>query len=115
MSASRTYLDFVRDMVDAIEKIEEFTAEMDYHDFAMHDKTAYAVIHALEIIGEATKQLPDPVRERYPQIPWRSIASMRDKLIHSYFNVNRAIVWQTVREDLPVLLPVLREILVADG
>ena len=58
---------------------------MDYNDFVNDTKTVYAVIRALEIIGEATKNVPDSIRDKYPVLPWKSMAGMRDKLIHAFF------------------------------
>ncbi|MGB7297586.1 MAG: DUF86 domain-containing protein [Candidatus Aminicenantales bacterium] len=81
------------------------------HDATDSEKTAFAVVRALEILGEAAKRVPQQVRDRYPEIPWRSMAGIRDKLIHDYENVNLEIVWKTVTEDLPALLPKLDQIL----
>jgi uncharacterized protein with HEPN domain len=67
-------------------------------------------VRALEIIGEATKRIPDDVRQRYPEVPWRAMAGIRDKLIHDYVSVNLEVVWKTVREDLPGLLQQLAKI-----
>jgi uncharacterized protein with HEPN domain len=69
------------------------------------------VIRALEIIGEATKQVPQSVKDSYPEVPWRQMAGMRDKLIHDYFGVNLVVVWKTVIEDLPNLEPLIRHVL----
>ena len=72
---------------------------------------AYAVIRALEIIGEAVKQLPENFYSEYPEIPWRDIARMRDKLIHKYFGVNLAIVWKTITDSIPALKSVIQAML----
>lgn len=69
------------------------------------------MVRCIEIIGEASKNLPNDVRKDYPDIPWRDIAGMRDKAIHSYFGVNPHRVWQVVKEDLPVLRPVIKKAL----
>ena len=76
---------------------------MDLAALAADDRTLFAVVRALEIIGEAAKRVPAPVRERYPHIPWRAMAGIRDRLIHDYERVDIEIVWKTVAEDLPLL------------
>ncbi len=102
---------YLRDIVAACESISTFTAGMDLDTFRKDDKTASAVIRKLEIIGEATKQLPEEFRQRHPDIPWREMAGMRDRLIHFYFGVDHRLVWQTIRERLPYLTRQIRHIL----
>lgn len=102
---------YLKDILQAIESIEAFTAGMDFEAYQADDKTASAVIRKLEIIGEAVKQLPEEVTRPYPEIPWRQVAGMRDKLIHFYFGVDPALVWQTVRRRLPALKSTVREML----
>lgn len=98
---------FVQDIVTAIDRIESFIADMDYAAFVEDDKTMSAVVRKLEIIGEAVKQLPAQMTQQHPEIPWKLIAGMRDKLIHFYFGVDPLLVWQTVKNRLPELKAVL--------
>jgi uncharacterized protein with HEPN domain len=107
----RDFDDYVRDMLDAVDKAARFVAGLDYAGFASDDKTVFAVIRALEVIGEACRHLPEGVRAQHPSVPWRSIAGTRDRLIHRYFGVDLEVVWRTVQEDLPRLRPVLEQIL----
>jgi uncharacterized protein with HEPN domain len=88
-----------------------YVAGMSYEQFLSDVKTQDAVMRALEIVGEATKRLTPELRRRHPTIPWRSMASVRDKLIHDYFGVNLDIVWQIVLEDLPPVAAHIEQIL----
>lgn len=114
MTSTHPYFDYLEDILDAIEKATEFIQGMTYEQFAQDAKTVFAVIHALEIVGEATKQIPQSVKNSYPEVPWRQMAGMRDKLIHDYSGVNLAVVWKTVVEDLPNLEPLIRHVLAAE-
>ena len=97
----RGYTLYLKDILAAIESIESFIAGMDLEAFQMDDKTTSAVMRKLEIIGEAVKQIPDEVRQKHSQVPWKEMAGMRDKLIHFYFGVDYQLVWKTVTERLP--------------
>ena len=69
---------------------------------------------AIEIIGEAVKNIPDEIREQYPEVPWSSVAKIRDRLAHQYFGINEKIVWDTVQNDLSELKPLIEKILKED-
>jgi uncharacterized protein with HEPN domain len=101
----REFLDYVEDVIEAMSNSEEFVRGMEYEEFKRDQKTIYAVVRALEIIGEAVRKIPASVRNRYPEIPWKNMAGMRDKLIHEYFGVNLRIVWDAVQKDIPPLKP----------
>ncbi len=111
MNPSRDHRDHLDDISLAARKALEFVKGMDYEHFLRDEKTAYAVVRALEILGEATKRIPTDVRGRFPEIPWRSMAGIRDKLLHDYVSVNLEVVWKTVTEDLPPLLPKIQRVM----
>jgi uncharacterized protein with HEPN domain len=94
-----------------MDKAEEFIGGLDLRAFSKDDKTAYAVIRSLEIIGEAAKKIPANLRRRFAGIPWKSLAGMRDKLIHDYVGVSLEVVWRTVKEDIPAVRPMLIDML----
>ena len=102
---------FLQDIGEAARRIQSYTTGMSYEAFLNDTKTQDAVVRNLEIIGEATKQLSDPVRQQAPQIPWKNIARMRDTLIHHDFGVNFDIIWQVIQEDLSPLLSAIDHIL----
>lgn len=101
---------YIKDILQAISKIEEFVEGMSFEGFLSDDKTSSAVIRKIEIIGEAAKQLPKDVRDRFKDVPWQEMAKTRDKMIHFYFGVDYEIVWRIIKESLPPLKHRLNEI-----
>lgn len=103
--------DSLEDIRQAAQKALNFVQGMAYEDFLADDKTVFAVVRALEVVGEATKRIPREIRDLDSRVPWRSMAGIRDKLIHDYMTVNLEVVWRTVTEDLPPLLPMIQRVL----
>ena len=103
MTSSQDHVDYLADIAEAMAKAQQFVSGMSFEAFAMDDKTVFAVIRALEIVGEAAKRIPDSFRDQYPEIPWRSMAGMRDKSVYGYSGINLKVVWKTVTEELPPL------------
>jgi uncharacterized protein with HEPN domain len=101
--SDRTDREYLSDILEAIRRVGLYIDGMDGDQFMEDLKTQDAVIRALEIAGEATKQLSATLREQHPEIPWKSMAGLRDRLIHQYFGVNLDIVWQIATEELPPL------------
>jgi uncharacterized protein with HEPN domain len=96
-------LPYLKHIVDAISKIEDYVKNVKREKFLKDAKTQDAVVRELEVIGEATKRLSGDIRQRYPGIPWAAVAGTRDRLIHAYFDVDLEEVWKTVRDDIPRL------------
>ena len=105
------FLDYVEDIIEAMNDALNFVKDMEYNIFVKDRKAIYAVTRALEIIGEAVKKIPTPVKNSYSQIPWKEMAGMRDKLIHEYSGVDLKRVWSTVKKDIPNLKPMFEKIL----
>lgn len=103
--------DYVQDILDAINDARDFTKAMKFEDFIEDKKTINAVVRSLEVIGEATKKIPNDMRAEYPDIPWKRMAGMRDKLIHDYFGVDLEIVWEVINNELPPIEPLIRRVL----
>jgi uncharacterized protein with HEPN domain len=109
--ADRDIRVFIEDIVVNSKRALAFVDGMTREDLESDLRTSYAVIKALEIVGEAAKRIPDHVRASAPQVPWRDMAGMRDKLIHAYDTVDLDVVWLAVSEELPALMPDFERIL----
>ncbi|WP_456469311.1 HepT-like ribonuclease domain-containing protein [Archaeoglobus sp.] len=103
--------DFIEDIINAMDKALKFVEGMSYEEFVQDDKTVFAVVRAIEIIGEAVKNVPDDIKKKYPEVPWKGMAGMRDKVIHGYFGVDLKVVWDTIKKRIPEVKPLFERML----
>lgn len=119
MSRGRDVEDLLDDMLAMADAIQEFIGNLTFEQFLADRKTTFAVFHALEVIGEASKNVPAEVRNRHPQVPRKNMAGMRDNLVHGYFGVDAEIVWETATRLVPELRDLIDSVVsqerVADG
>lgn len=94
---------YLNDIINSINKIQIYTTNLTYDSLCEDNKTLDAVVHNLLIIGEATKQIPNSIRLKYPQIEWKQIAGLRDIIAHTYFSINSKIVWDVIQTELDPL------------
>jgi len=97
----RNYILFLEDISIRIEKISLYIEDMSFDEFKTDDKTVSACIREIEVIGEATKQIPKDITDKFNNLPWSLMAKMRDKLIHWYFEIDEEIVWNVAKDKLP--------------
>lgn len=102
---------YLTDILDEIDKAKLFIKGINFKQFEKDDKTQYAVIRCLEIIGESSKKIPNTIKQKYSDVPWKEISGMRNKLIHEYFGINILMVWKTIKKDLPPLKKIILQII----
>lgn len=105
---------YLKHILDAIERIQTYVKGKDKEKFMKEDLIQDGVIRQIEIIGEASKNLSKEFRKQYPEVPWKDISGMRDKLIHSYFGVDLEAVWETVNKDIPKVKTKIKEMIDKD-
>ena len=109
--APREWRFYVEDMIEFSERVRSYTAGMDQATFVDDGLVYDATLRNLELIGEAATHIPDRIRDENPDVPWRAIIGMRNRLIHRYLGVNHGLVWTVIEDAIPGLLPALRRIL----
>ena len=94
---------FIEDILENINAIENFSKNLSEQELKENKLKQYAIIRAIEIIGEAVKNIPKNFREKYPNIEWSKIAGMRDIITHGYFGIDLDAVWKVIKEETPKL------------
>jgi len=105
----------LHDILQAAKDIRDFSSGISREEFVADEKTRSAVLYKFAVMGEATKLLPEDLREHYPDIPWRSIAGLRDRVIHGYIGVDYELLWETITKKIPVVINGIQIILDATG
>ena len=102
---------FIKHILESIDKIEAFSKNLSKKTLSKNELKQYAIIRAIEVIGESVKNLPDSLKNKYPNVPWKEIAGTRDKMIHHYFGVDLNIVWDIISKEIPKLKEDIKDIL----
>lgn len=102
---------YIEDILDAIEKIERYTGSQTLETFSKNEMIVDAVLRNIEIIGEAAKNIPEQVKKKFPDIPWKRMIGLRNIVSHEYFGVDLTIIWEIVRKDLPAIVPKVKTML----
>lgn len=97
----------IADILEAITKIQAYVEGMSFQQFQLDAKTVDAVIRNFIVIGEATRSVPEEITEKHPNIPWRFMGDMRNFAVHEYWGVELSTIWETIKKDLPPLIPAL--------
>ena len=112
---SRDWTLFLSDMQRFCARVIRYSDGMNAEQFAADELVTDAVLRNLELLGEAAKQIPDAVRDRHPDVPWRRIAGLRDVLAHAYFGLEDETIWQIVSSSIPALATQLKAVALAEG
>ena len=102
---------FIEDILESIRLIKNYVENMGFDDFKNDRKTIDAVVRNFEIIGEASRFIPDEIKERYENADWKGIVGLRNRIAHEYFDISLSIVWHIVMKELPTLEDQMKEIL----
>ena len=115
MSKKRRDKDFLGDIWEAMDMIGLYTKGLTYRKFLEDRKTQDAVVRNFEVIGEATKNIAADFKAKHPKVPWKTLAGLRDKLIHFYFGIDYKIVWDITKKELPKLKRQIEDLLKAES
>ena len=102
---------FVEDIIESIEKIETYISKLDYDEFSSSSKTIDAVVRNLEIIGEASRNIPTAIRTKHSEIQWKRMIGLRNIVSHQYFGIDLKIIWQITTKNLPETKPLIKKLI----
>lgn len=102
---------FLKHILENIVLIEQNISEADFNNFIKNKTIQDAIVREIEIIGEATKNVSENLKNKHPEIPWRKISGMRDKIVHEYFDIDLEVIWKTVQNDLPIFKKQIEDLL----
>ena len=97
----REFILYMEDMLQSMNRIEEYLGELNFREFKMNYLVVDAIIRNFEIIGEASKNIPTDILEKYPEIPWRKMYGLRNLIAHEYFGVDYEMIWEIAKNNLP--------------
>jgi len=100
-SVKREFILYLEDMLQSTERIEEYLGDLDFQNFKMNYLVVDAIIRNFEIIGEAAKNIPGEIQEKYPEIPWRKMIGLRNLIAHEYFGIDYEMIWEIAKNNLP--------------
>jgi len=101
---------FVEDILESIELVESYVANMNFDDFKNDRKTIDAVVRNLEIIGEAARNISDEIKNKYQNVDWKGMIGLRNRIAHGYFGINLTIIWEILKQELPPLKEKMKQI-----
>ena len=105
---------FIEDILDAIRKIEMYVAKLSFEEFSNNSMAIDAIIRNFEVIGEASKNIPKRIKEKYPNVEWKEATGFRNVLIHNYFGIDVESVWDTLNNNIPILKKHVEEVLASE-
>jgi len=111
MTSKRDFKIYLEDIAESAELIENYITDISEEEFNKDSEKQDAILHRIQIIGEAAKHIPDEYRAKWNEIPWKEIAGMRDIIVHEYFGITLAMIWKVAIQDIPILRKKVNEIL----